>query len=68
MWLPSSQNLHLYFWPDSFLFSLFNSQQHQGPWEVGYNDPITSADKRKISYYLGDWFIFTLFTLEIALH
>lgn len=64
LWVPSSLRPHLRFWPGSLLNSLFNSQQHQRKYRAVYNGSITSADKRKISYYLGNWFIFTLFTSE----
>lgn len=50
----------------AFITLLTNSQEHLGTQEMSYNGSITSAGKRKISYYLQDWFSFTLFTLEIA--
>lgn len=50
----------------AFITLLTNSQEQLGKQEVSYNGSITSAGKRKISYYLQDCFIFTLFTLEIA--
>lgn len=50
----------------AFITLLTNSQEHLGTQEMSYNGSITRAGKRKISYYLQDWFSFTLFTLEIA--